>query len=47
MDILGITPENLGHGEQAVNSKERKPVDYVTECENIKKKIEFEDVRGL
>ena len=47
MDILGIKTENLGNGEQVTNSKEAKSVDYVTECEKIKKKIEFEDVRGL
>ena len=47
MDILGIKPENFGNGEQVPNSKEPKSVDYVTECEKIKKKIEFEDVRGL
>ena len=47
MDILGIKTENLGHGEHVTNSKEPKSIDYVTECEKIKKKIEFEDVRGL
>ena len=47
MDILGIKTENFGNGEQVTNSKEPKSVDYVTECEKIKKKIEFEDVRGL
>ena len=47
MDVLGINVENLGHGEQVVNRKEPRPVDYVTECETMKKKIEFEEVRGL
>jgi 26S proteasome regulatory subunit T3 len=45
MDVLGINVENLGHGEQVVNRKEPRPVDYVTECERMKKKIEFEEVR--
>ena len=47
MDVLGINVENLGHGEQVLNRKEPRPVDYVTECERMKKKIEFEEVRGL
>ena len=47
MDVLGINVENLGHGEQVINRKEPRPVDYVTECERMKKKIEFEEVRGL
>ena len=47
MDVLGINVENLGHGEQVLNVKAPRPVDYVTECERIKKKIEFEEVRGL
>ena len=47
MDVLGINVENLGHGEQVLNVKAPRPVDYVTECERMKKKIEFEEVRGL
>ena len=47
MDVLGISMENAGDGEQVVNRKQPRPVDYVTELVRMKKKLEYEDVRGF